>query len=67
MVALICRLVGTGVVPEIRGQGTPHGEIDRQWVDSSKLSALTGWQAQVGLEEGLTTDDRVVSRASPGA
>jgi CDP-glucose 4,6-dehydratase len=40
-------------VPEIRGQGTPHGEIDRQWVDSAKLSALTGWRAQVGLEEGL--------------
>jgi CDP-glucose 4,6-dehydratase len=53
VVALICRLVGTGVVPEIRGQGTPHGEIDRQWVDSSKLSGLTGWRAQVGLEEGL--------------
>jgi CDP-glucose 4,6-dehydratase len=53
MVALICRLAGTGVVPEIRGQGAPHGEIDRQWVDSAKLSALTGWRAQVGLEEGL--------------
>jgi CDP-glucose 4,6-dehydratase len=53
VVALICRLVGTGVVPEIRGRGTPHGEIDRQWVDSAKLSALTGWRAQVGLEEGL--------------
>jgi CDP-glucose 4,6-dehydratase len=53
VVALICRLVGTGMVPEIRGQGTPHGEIDRQWVDSAKLSALTGWRAQVGLEEGL--------------
>lgn len=54
VVALICRLVGTGVVPEIRGQGTPHGEIDRQWVDSGKLAALTGWRAQVGLQEGLT-------------
>jgi CDP-glucose 4,6-dehydratase len=54
VVALICRLVGTGVVPEIRGQGTPHGEIDRQWVDSAKLAALTGWRAQVGLQEGLT-------------
>jgi CDP-glucose 4,6-dehydratase len=54
VVALICRLVGTGVVPEIRGQGTPHGEIDRQWVDSAKLGALTGWRAQVGLQEGLT-------------
>lgn len=53
VVALICRLVGTGMEPEIRGHGTPHGEIDRQWVDSSKLSGLAGWRAQVGLEEGL--------------
>jgi CDP-glucose 4,6-dehydratase len=53
VVALICRLAGSGVEPEIRGTGTPHGEIDRQWVDSAKLSALTGWRAQTGLEEGL--------------
>ncbi len=53
VVALICRLAGSGVSPEIRGQGTPHGEIDRQWVDFSKLSALTGWRPEIGLEEGL--------------
>jgi CDP-glucose 4,6-dehydratase len=53
VVALICRLAGSGVVPEIRGQGTPHGEIDRQWVDSAKLERLTGWRPRVGLEEGL--------------
>jgi CDP-glucose 4,6-dehydratase len=53
VVALICRLAGSGVAPEIRGTGTPHGEIDRQWVDCAKLAALTGWRAQVGLEEGL--------------
>jgi CDP-glucose 4,6-dehydratase len=53
VVSLICRLAGSGVEPEIRGQGTPHGEIDRQWVDSSKLSQLTGWRPQIGLEEGL--------------
>ena len=53
VVALICRLAGTSVAPEIRGQGVPHGEIDRQWVDPGKLHALTGWRAVVGLEEGL--------------
>jgi CDP-glucose 4,6-dehydratase len=53
VVSLICRLAGSGVEPEIRGHGTPHGEIDRQWVDSSRLSALTGWRAETGLEEGL--------------
>jgi CDP-glucose 4,6-dehydratase len=53
VVAAICRLAGSGVAPDIRGHGTPHGEIDRQWVDFTKLSRLTGWRAQVGLEEGL--------------
>jgi CDP-glucose 4,6-dehydratase len=53
VVALICRLAGSGVEPEIRGTGVPDGEIDRQWVDPSKLQALTGWKPLVGLEEGL--------------
>jgi CDP-glucose 4,6-dehydratase len=53
VVALICRLAGGDVEPEIRGRGTPHGEIDRQWVDPGKLTALTGWRPRVGLEEGL--------------
>jgi CDP-glucose 4,6-dehydratase len=49
----ICRLAGTGVEPDVRGTGTPSGEIDRQWVDYSKLNALTGWEPRVELEEGL--------------
>ena len=53
VVALICRLAGAGVAPEIRGSGTPHGEIDRQWVDFGKLRELTGWAPEVPLQEGL--------------
>lgn len=53
VVRLICRLAGGGIEPEIRGTGTPAGEIDRQWVDHSKLSGLTGWQPTVALEDGL--------------
>jgi CDP-glucose 4,6-dehydratase len=53
VVGLICRLAGTEVEPDIRGSGTPAGEIDRQWVDFTKLRELTGWEPQVGLEEGL--------------
>jgi CDP-glucose 4,6-dehydratase len=53
VVELICRLAGTGVSPDVRGTGTPSGEIDRQWVDYTKLNALTGWEPTVGLEEGL--------------
>jgi CDP-glucose 4,6-dehydratase len=50
---LICRLAGTGVEPEVRGTGTPPGEIAAQWADSSKLRSATGWQPRVSLEDGL--------------
>jgi CDP-glucose 4,6-dehydratase len=53
MVALLCKVAGTDVEPDIRGSGTPDGEIDRQWVDSTKLRERTGWRPQVDLEEGL--------------
>jgi CDP-glucose 4,6-dehydratase len=53
VVQMICRFAGTGVEPDVRGTGTPAGEIDRQWVDHSKLSAVTGWQPTVTLEDGL--------------
>jgi CDP-glucose 4,6-dehydratase len=53
VVALICQLAGTDVAPDVQGQGTPHGEIDRQYVDSTKLTQLTGWQPEVSLEDGL--------------
>lgn len=53
VVALICRLAGTEQIPEILGQGVPHGEIDRQWVDASRLRELTGWRPRVELSEGL--------------
>ena len=53
VVARICALAGADVAPDIRGTGTPAGEIDRQWVDASKLRALTGWEPRVELDEGL--------------
>jgi CDP-glucose 4,6-dehydratase len=53
VVDLICRLAGTDVEPDIRGKGTPAGEIDRQWVDYSKLNRLTGWEPTVSIEDGL--------------
>ena len=33
--------------------GNPAGEIDRQYVDPSKIRDLVGWEPRVGLEEGL--------------
>jgi CDP-glucose 4,6-dehydratase len=53
VVELICRLAGSSLEPDFRGAGVPHGEIDRQWVDFTKLHELTGWEPSVSLEEGL--------------
>jgi CDP-glucose 4,6-dehydratase len=53
VVALIARLAGTGVEPDVRGTGNPEGEIDRQYVDPTKIRELLGWEPAVSLEEGL--------------
>jgi len=53
VVELICRVAGSGVEPDFQGAGVPKGEIDRQYVDPSKLSGLTGWAPAVSLEEGI--------------
>jgi CDP-glucose 4,6-dehydratase len=53
IVELVIRLTGSHVRPDVRGAGTPPGEIDRQYVDSSKLRSTTGWAPRVSLEEGL--------------
>ena len=57
---------GTGIQPDIRGSGNPAGEIDRQFVDATKLNEVTGWEPKVGLPEGL---ERTVEwyRAHPEA
>jgi CDP-glucose 4,6-dehydratase len=53
VVELIARLAGTGVEPKVRGEGAPDGEIDRQYVDPSKIRDLLGWEPRIDLEEGL--------------
>jgi CDP-glucose 4,6-dehydratase len=58
VIEIVCRLAGTDVEPDIRGRGTPAGEIDRQWLDHTKLTELTGWQPAVELEDGL---DRTIA------
>src|SRR5207302_9939327 len=53
VVELICELAGAGVAPDVRGSGTPGGEIDRQWVDATRLRAATGREPKVDLQDGL--------------
>lgn len=42
------------VEPEYLGDGVPPGEIDRQFVDASRLTGLTGWEPKVNLAQGIT-------------
>jgi CDP-glucose 4,6-dehydratase len=53
VVELIAAASGAGVAPDFQGVGNPDGEIDRQFVDSTKLRELTGWRPVVDLEDGL--------------
>jgi CDP-glucose 4,6-dehydratase len=53
VLALMAEVSGAGVEPEFKGTGNPAGEIDRQYVDSTKLRELTGWRSQVDLPDGL--------------
>jgi CDP-glucose 4,6-dehydratase len=50
---LIAEVAGSELEPDYQGLGNPAGEIDRQFVDSSKLRGLTGWRPEVSLRDGL--------------
>jgi CDP-glucose 4,6-dehydratase len=49
----VAEVSGRDLEPEYHGIGNPKGEIDRQYVDSTKLRNLTGWRPEVELQEGL--------------
>jgi CDP-glucose 4,6-dehydratase len=53
VVELICKLGPTEVEPDYRGAGNPSGEIDRQYLDATKIRETIGWAPKVELREGL--------------
>jgi len=54
LVNMLIRLSGNDIVsPRIMSPTKIHGEIDRQYMDSSKANQILGWQAKTRLEEGL--------------
>ena len=53
VVELVCEIAGSELEPDIRGEGNPNGEIDRQFLDAGKIREVTGWQPRVDLREGL--------------
>jgi CDP-glucose 4,6-dehydratase len=73
LVHRILRLSGAeDLQPDIRGVGTGHGEIDRQWLDSSKAREVLGWTPKVSLEAGMKKTiewyrDYFAEGSNPGA
>ena len=53
VVETICEIAATEIEPDFRGEGTPPGEIDRQYLDSTKIREVTGWRPEVDLRAGL--------------
>jgi CDP-glucose 4,6-dehydratase len=49
----IADVSSSGLEPEFLGAASPADQIDRQFVDSTKLRELTGWAPKVGLRDGL--------------
>jgi CDP-glucose 4,6-dehydratase len=53
---LVRRLIavsGRDVEPDVRGRGTPHGEIDRQYLDPTRIREELGWRPRWELDRGL--------------
>ena len=53
VVSMVCKIAGAEVEPDIRGKGNPEGEIDRQYLESTKIREVTGWEPEVELRDGL--------------
>ena len=53
VVKTIIRLSGKKLKPDIQGRGSLHGEIDRQWLDGSKVKKILGWTPRTKLIDGL--------------
>lgn len=52
--AEVARTGGEPTDPAYLGDGVPEGEIDRQYVDATRLRELTDWQPKLTLAEGIT-------------
>jgi CDP-glucose 4,6-dehydratase len=53
VVELICQLAPGDLDADYRGSGNPSGEIDRQYLDSTKIRERIGWHPKVDLRDGI--------------
>jgi len=55
VVRTLISVSGLDLEPDVQGSGTPHGEIDRQYLDSTAIREQLGWEPRWDLERGLAT------------
>ncbi len=53
IVRTLLDVAGSDLQPDVQGSGTPAGEIDRQYLDSSLIKERLGWEPRWGLRDGL--------------
>ncbi len=53
VVTRLIEISGVELQPDVRGHGAPHGELERQWLDSSAIAAELGWTPAWDLQRGL--------------
>ena len=53
IVGRLSKASGRDLEPDVQGAGTTHGEIDRQFLDSTAIREELGWRPALGLDEGL--------------
>jgi CDP-glucose 4,6-dehydratase len=65
IVRQLAEIAGAGVEPDVRGEGTPHGELTSQWLDSSAITEQLGWTQAWDLERGLEATYRWYEQELP--
>lgn len=53
MVDRLTLVSGRDLQPDVQGSGIPHGEIDRQFLDSTAIRDELGWRPRLALDDGL--------------
>ncbi len=65
VVERLIEIAGMEIEPDVRGHGTPHGELTRQWLDSTAISEELGWEPAWDLERGLEATYRWYEQELP--
>lgn len=66
LVHTLIAISGAEIEPDVQGDGTPRGELSRQWLDCAAISDELGWTPAWELERGLRATYDWYARELPG-